>query len=68
MQTPKSQNPDCLFCRVTRNYRYNEDSVKDFVRRQKTAKSEGLAVPWGLLLLDEHFPMPSVFENVLEQL
>jgi hypothetical protein len=33
--------------------RYNEDSVKDFVRRQKTAKSEGLAVPWGLLLLDD---------------
>jgi hypothetical protein len=33
--------------------RYSEDSVKDFIRRQKTAKSEGVVVPWGLLLLDD---------------
>lgn len=33
--------------------RYNEDAVKDFIRRQKTAKSEGVTVPWGLLLLDD---------------
>ena len=33
--------------------RYNEEAVKDFIRRQKTAKSEGVTVPWGLLLLDD---------------
>ena len=47
--------------------RYNEDAVKDFIRRQKTAKSEGVTVPWGLLLLDDCTDNPRILTSPLFQ-
>ena len=47
--------------------RYNEEAVKDFIRRQKTAKSEGVTIPWGLLLLDDCTDNPRILTSPLFQ-
>jgi hypothetical protein len=44
---------------------YNEEKVKDFIRRQKIAK-EHLQVPWGVLLLDDCTDDPRIFNKPLQ--
>jgi GTPase SAR1 family protein len=45
---------------------YNEDKIKDFIRRQKIAK-EHLQNPWAVILLDDCTDDPSLFKTPLQQ-
>jgi hypothetical protein len=45
---------------------YNEDKIKECVRRQKIAR-EHLENPWSILLLDDVTDEPSVFNRPLQQ-
>ena len=44
---------------------YNEDKVKDFIKRQKNAKQH-LENPWGILLLDDCTDDPRIFNDPLQ--
>jgi hypothetical protein len=44
---------------------YNEEKIKDFVRRQKIAKQH-VSVPWGVLLLDDCTDDPRIFNKPLQ--
>lgn len=44
---------------------YNEDKIKDFIRRQKIAR-EHLANPWGVILLDDCTDDPRIFNKPLQ--
>ena len=44
---------------------YNEDKVKDFIRRQKIAKQH-LPNPWAVILLDDCTDDPRIFNNPLQ--
>lgn len=44
---------------------YNEDKIKDFIRRQKIAR-EHLANPWGIILLDDCTDDPRIFNKPLQ--
>ncbi len=45
---------------------YNEQKVKDFIRRQKIAKKH-LVNPWAVILLDDCTDNPSLFRKPLQQ-
>jgi hypothetical protein len=45
--------------------KYDEEQVKNFVRRQKIAK-EHLNIPWGVLLLDDCTDDPKIFNKALQ--
>lgn len=45
---------------------YDEDKIKDFIKRQKFAK-EHLVNPWSVLLLDDCTDDPRIFNNPLQQ-
>jgi hypothetical protein len=45
---------------------YDEDKIKDFIKRQKFAK-EHLINPWSVLLLDDCTDDPKIFNNPLQQ-
>ena len=44
---------------------YNEDKIKDFIRRQKIAKQH-LPNPWAVILLDDCTDDPRIFNNPLQ--
>lgn len=47
--------------------KYDEDDIKNFIRRQKVVHSNGTKVPWGLLLLDDCTDNPKILQSNLFQ-
>lgn len=46
---------------------YNEDKIYEFIKRQKLAKSQNIANPWAVLIIDDCTDSPAIFKKPLQQ-